>query len=139
MVMSALDLVSKFFGVGGVQTFEKALAARGIKFPKDALASALAKTLGGLKVPSEELGVRVVSTPQTYGFVGGCSGKRTVLSPQRPLFVFSKGERINKTAETIADESAWMLDLIARQSNPKVIKSAVKEASETVTEIAKAA
>lgn len=135
--MSGLDLISRIFGVGGVQTFEKALAVKGISFSKEALAKALA----GLSIPTDGLTARIAHTPHNAFLVsGGYKSSKAALSPQKSLFEFTpRGERISKNGDTIADEIAWMLNVAARQSNPKVASAVAGKAHEGVSEIAKAA
>lgn len=141
--MSGLDLISRIFGVGGVKTFEKALAAKGITFTEDALSQALARALGGFDRSVEGLSASFVNTGSTFGLTGGYRGFKTKISPLKPYFEFSnRGEKLIPAPDKIAEQVAWMLSCAANLSNPRAVQVIPKTAQgmiETVSEIAKAA
>lgn len=138
--MSGLDLVTKIFGVGGVQKIEKAFAARGITFAEEALPKALAGALGNFDRQIEGLSASFIDTERTFGLTGGYAGFSTRMSPLKPYFERSnRGEPIIPTLDEIAKKLTSMLSWAASCSNPKAVKAVGETASQEASKLALAA
>lgn len=138
--MSGLDLVTKIFGVGGVKTIEKALAARGITFAEDALPKALSQALGKFDRQTEGLSASIIEAERSFGLTGKYEGFPTRMSPLKPYFERSnRGEPIIPTADKIADQLTSMLSWAASCSNPKAVKAIGQTASDKASKLALAA
>lgn len=126
--MSGFGLASRILGES-LTTLKAVFAKKGVHISDEGMEKAIGRYL---KAPDKDLTARFAYNAQhdTYALAGGYKGRRTVLSPQKPLFNLSfEGERLTKPPEAIYDEIAWMLDSTARQSNPSVAHTGVKETS----------
>lgn len=140
MVMSGLELLTNIFGVGGVKTIEKALAAKGITFAEDVLPQALSRALSKFDRQTEGLSASFINAERTFGLTGGYAGSPTRMSPLKPYFERSnRGEPIIPTPDKIAEEITWMLSCAASCSNPKAVKAVGETASKEASKLALAA
>lgn len=137
--MSGLDLVTKIFGVGGVSTIEKALAAKGIKFAEYALPEALAGALGKFDRQTEGLSASLIDTGRYLGFQCKYEGFPKRMSPLKPCFELSnRGEPMMPTLDQIVKKLTSMLSLAASCSNPKAV-AVVEKTSQDASKLAMAA
>lgn len=138
--MSGFDLVTKVFGVGGVQKLEKAFAARGINFAKEALPEALSQALGKFDRQIEGLSANIIGAERTFGLTAKYPGFPTRMSQLKPYFELSnRGESIIPTPDKIAEQLTWMLSWAASCSNPKAVNTIGKTASQESSKLALAA